>query len=321
MSKNVTLVILFGIAATLIGLYTYYNLSLPPLEEAQKAPTVAASIYPIYDITRNVAGSAVKVRLLLPPGASPHTFEPTPSILKELHSADVLYTVGHGADDWATNLLVDLGAVGVTVDNQVALHEYGEHEDDNDYEHGHEEEMHEHGDEGTNDHKHEGVDPHYWLSVPNAKQIARNIAEDMTVRWPNLSQQINANLSQYLIELDWADQEIRQTLENVENKQIVTLHGAWYYFAEEYGLEIVATFEPTPGREPTPQYLAALGHAVEDSGVSVIYSEPQLATDTLEPFVADHGIDITIIDPLGGVLERDSYINMMIFNAQTIAQN
>jgi len=325
MSKNVTLVILFSIAAAVIGLYTYYNITLPPLEETQQNPTVAASIFPVYDIARNVAGSAVEVKLLLPPGASPHTFEPTPSILKELQGADVLYTVGHGADNWATDLLSDLGVAEMTVDRQITLREYGaqaegghEHEGEmHEDEHEHEDEMH----EDEHGHSHEGNDPHYWLSIPNAKQIARNIADDMTARWPNRAEQINTNLANYIDALDQADQEMRQALQNIENNNIVTLHDAWYYFAEEYDLEITATFEPTPGREPTPHYLATLGHAVDESGVSVIYSEPQLSTDTLEQFVADHGINIAVLDPLGGVLERDSYINMMKYNAQTIAQN
>lgn len=306
-----------AIAVLLVGLYTYYNITLPPLEEpTDKKPAVATTMFPLYDITRQITGDAVAVELLLPPGASPHTFEPAPSTFVQLQKVDAIYAFGYGSDDWVTDLLMGSSLEVVTVDTGVALHSVEEEHEDEKLEAGsleleHEEDGHEHGD----------VDPHYWLSIPNAKTIAANVAADLNARYPEQAAVFAQNLSTYLEQLDQADQEIRDLLAGVSNRQIVTMHSAWYYFAEEYGLEIAATFEPTPGREPTPQYLAALSRAVSESGVRTIYSEPQLATDALEPFIADHGISIAVLDPLGGLQTRDNYISTMLFNAQVIAKN
>ena len=67
-------------------------------------PRVIASIFPIYDIVKNIAGQEVNVILVLPPGASPHTFDYTPSQIKESLGAGAMFTVGHNIDAWALSL-------------------------------------------------------------------------------------------------------------------------------------------------------------------------------------------------------------------------
>ncbi|MBU0625498.1 metal ABC transporter substrate-binding protein [Patescibacteria group bacterium] len=300
------------IAAILITTWLAGSLFSQKQRSETTTPKVAATIFPLYDIARHVAGDAAEVTLLLPSGASPHTFEPTPTTLKNLHAAAVLYTIGYGMDDWAialaeggqTNVITLTAGINLyhSEGDQIITAEASERESEPDHEHG-------------------DTDPHYWLSVPNAAIIATNIATDLMTRWPNLAPVIETNLIAYLDELAKADTQIREILSRIQKREIVTLHAAWYYFAEEYDLTVAASFEPSPGKEPTPQYLASLGHAVDQTDVGIVYSEPQISTATLEPFVQDHGLKIAILDPLGGFNNRDSYIALMLYNAQTIAQN
>ena len=171
-------------------------------------------------------------------------------------------------------------------------------------------------------HEHGPTDPHYWLSMDNGAQIARNITDDLTQRFPEHTDTFEANLDTYLQELAAADQEITETMQQgVENRNLITLHDAWYYFANDYNLNIVGTFEPSAGREPTPQYLIRLTDALKEAGVTTIYSEPQIPTGSLDSFVQDNDLTIAELDPLGGVEGRESYIEMMKYNARTIAQN
>lgn len=316
MKKNTAVGIMMGIAGLLVIAYTYYNYTLPPLEENEdQGSTVAATIFPLYDIARNVAGNSLEVKLLLPPGGSPHTFEPTPQTLKNLQDATALYVIGHGADDWVLDLVSGTDTEKIAVDKNIELREY-------ETAHSHESESEEYENPETgHEHEHEEVDPHYWLTIPNAKIIARNIAEDLQQRYPEKENAIEQNLDSYLNELDAADQTVREKINTAENRKMVTMHDAWYYFAEEYGLEIAATFEPTPGREPTPQHLATLGRELKESGVRVIYAEPQISTDTLTPFTEDHNLSIATLDPIGGTENRKSYISTMIYNAETVAKN
>lgn len=276
----------------------------PPKREA-----VAVTVFPLYDLVRNMTPDDVEVILLLPPGASPHTFEPTPSTVKALERSKVLFAFGHGVDDWIIDVALATDTPVVNNYSGIELREYGE-----DAVNGHDEDADDY-------HEHEGTDPHYWLSMQNAIAMTATITVELTSRFPEEKDEITAHHNSILGRLRDADYRIRKELDALENRKMVTLHGAWYYFAEEYGLEVIATFEPSPGREPTPQQLAELGKAAAAAGVRTVYSEPQLSAETVESFVRDNGLGIAVLDPLGGTEGRESYIDMMLYNASTIAEN
>lgn len=273
---------------------------------AGPTPTVAATIFPVADIARNVAGEDVHVALLLPPGASPHTFEPSPSTLRTVTDASAVYAVGHGLDGWIGRLAEDSGTDVVTVDSGIALRRFNP------------EKMHSAEGNDVHDAADGAVDPHYWLDVRNAKRMARTIAADLASRFPERSDAFARRLSAYELRLEGTDASIRAMLAGASETPMVTLHDAWYYFGDAYGLDIAGTFEPAPGREPTPQYLAALGRAVAESGARVLYTEPQMPTSTLEPFLKDHGLTVAVLDPLGGSDDHASYIDLMLANAATV---
>lgn len=269
-------------------------------------PVVSATVFPIYDIARNIAGDAVSVRLILPPGGNPHTFEPAPAQVRAAAESKVIFAVGHGLDGWIEQLSRVAGVSAVVVDKGIALvpsteplgHEAGEEDEE------------EHG----------PIDPHYWLTVPNAKTIAATIADDLAMRFPSLAQEFRTNLAAYQVRLDAADQRIRKLLAAAPAKKIVTFHDAWYYFSKEYGLTIVGSFEPSAGREPTPRYLAELSQAVAETGTKVIYAEPGSSVDAIAAFAADNGLELRRLDPVEGVKSDDDYIDIMISNAEIISQ-
>lgn len=282
--------------------------------------SVSATVFPLYDIVRTIAGDAVETTLILPPGASPHTFEPSPSVLVAAQRADVTYVIGHGLDDWIDPLIDGGAEVKVIVDFGIELIEHegqeeggDEYHDDGRVRHG-EDDGESHGDGRV----HEGANPHYWLDARNAMLIAQTVAGDLMQRYPQHGEVFAENLASYLDDLTGLDMEIRAILRAGKTDRIVTLHDAWAYFAEAYGLEIVGSFEPSPGKVPTPQYLADLSDAVALSGVSTLFSEPQLSTAVLEPFLDDMGLSVETLDPLGGVEGRMTYMDMMRYNARTV---
>jgi ABC-type Zn uptake system ZnuABC Zn-binding protein ZnuA len=309
------------IGLVLIGVIYYANLPEGPAERE----SVAVTIYPLYDIVRNIAPEEIDVVLLLPPGASPHTFEPSPSTIQELERSKAMFAIGHGLDDWAVTMADVTDTPVISSYSGINLRQYEAgghvHEDEHEDEH-----MHEHEDaqaeEGVgHDHVHEGTDPHYWLSMQNAIAMTATINVELAKLFPELKDKITARHNSMLGKLRDADHMIKNVLTDLPNRKIVTLHDAWYYYAEDYGLEVAATFEPSPGREPTPQYLAGLHHTLEEAGTKTLYSEPQLSTESLEQFVEDNDLNIAVLDPLGGTDDRMSYIAMMLYNARTIAQN
>jgi ABC-type Zn uptake system ZnuABC Zn-binding protein ZnuA len=259
-------------------------------EEAR--PTVATTIFPLYDITRQVAGPAVEVALMLPPGASPHTFEPTPSQVRALARARMVLVIGHGLDDWAAGLARSAGVSSVVVvDRGVALRrEAG----------------------GT-------IDPHYWLAPANARAIAHTVADELEGLVPARRAEIQLALTSYLGRLDAVEAEVRGMLADLPARRIATFHDAFGYFAEAFGLEVAAVFEPYPGREPGPRFVAEFQRQVRASGVRTLFAEPQLSLDPLRPLARDLGVTLSVLDPLGGVAGRDTYLDLLRFNARQVA--
>lgn len=263
---------------------------------------VATTIFPLYDFARHIAGDAADVVLLLPPGASPHTFEPTPAKVRNLAGSDVLFLIGHGLDDWAARIALSAGVTrAVTVDAGVVLRDAP-------------------GDGSAGAARRARlVDPHYWLSIGNAKAIAHTVEAEIERIAPNRKNELRQRLDIYLAGLDAADADIRRLLANLPNRRIATFHDAFGYFAAAYGLEVVATFEPFPGKEPGPRFVVEFQHAVRTAGVRVLFSEPQFAVAALRPVAADLGVTLSVLDPLGGVPGREGYVELMLFNARQVA--
>lgn len=301
--RKAIIIILFGIAAAWVQ-----GCSKGP-EPAAEKPKIAATIFPVCDIARNIVGDRMDVIGILPPGAGPHTYGVSPRQVRELEGVGVVFSVGHGLDDWIDTLIETLPNVKkVVVDKGIHLIELSSDEDH---------EGREHGDAA---HRDEGANPHYWLSIKNGKSIARNITDEVIKLDPAGESEYAANLEAYLAELDSAAERIKKKIGGLPTKKIMTFHDAWVYYADEFGLEIVGTFEPFPGKQPTPKYLARLYDEAGRHGVTSLFSEPQLSSDTAASFVSDMGLELYVLDPLGGVEGRDGYIEMLEYNTEVIAE-
>jgi len=309
-----TIVLIVG-ALILIGAFVGLLISRQPSGTESDQLAVAATIFPVADIARNVAGDTARVEVLLPPGASPHLFEFSPRQIRELQGTKIIFAVGHGLDDWALTAANALESAEVaTVDEDIPLRQL-EAEDEHDEEHGDEVDEHEHEHEHANS---DGLDPHYWLSLDNAASIADNIAAELARIDPANAATYQANAAAYQQQLSEKQAELRNQLKPLTGTKIVTLHDAWGYFADSFGLTIAGVFEPSGGREPTPRFLRELQEVIDQEDISIIFSEPQLATSSLQNFARDNNLGIAIIDPLGGVPERDSFIELMEFNAAAV---
>jgi ABC-type Zn uptake system ZnuABC Zn-binding protein ZnuA len=258
---------------------------------AQARPQVAATIYPLYDIAREVTAGVADVVLILPPGASPHTFEPTPAGVRRLAACRAVFMIGHGLDDWAARMAAGVGVRQVlVVDEGIILRHAGS-----------------------------APDPHYWLAVANAKIIAGHVAAEIARLAPDQTRRLRRTLTAYLARLDSTDAEIRNTLADLETRKIATFHDAFGYFAAAYDLDVAATFEPYPGKEPGPRWVRDFQRAVRATGLRVVFVEPQLAAAPLRAIARDLGVKLEVLDPLGGVPGRMSYIDLLRFNARQVA--
>lgn len=309
----VVVLIIFGIQGTRNG----------GSQDASGKAKIAVTIFPAYDIAKQVAGSHATVELILPPGASPHTFDPTPSALRKLNGAQRIFVIGQGLDAWAEGIADNIPSASiVSLDHGISLRESAEGHDDHEDEHEEEGEHHDEDHDAVEheDHEHGAFDPHYWLDPENAGFMANTIAEELSDLDPDNASAYRENAASFASRVMENDGTWKQSLANISTREIVTFHDGFFYLADHFDLHIVATFEPFPGREPTPSYLRELKEEIAEHAVQVLYTEPQLHGSSLEQFAADNNVQVAVLDPLGGVEGRDSYIDLIGYNVRILSQ-
>jgi zinc transport system substrate-binding protein len=293
--------VLIACVALLLGGYV--------LGQAGPAPAkVVVSIEPYGDLVRQLTEDLASVEVVMPPGASPHTFEPTPRMTAGLANADLVVLNG-GVDEWLHDMVAAVNP-DVRVVEALAILEgtLASRQPES----------------GSGDtpadtsaaHDHDGRNPHVWLDPSLAAEVLQEVGRVLAEVDP-------ANRAVYLEramilgeELAALDIELARTLEPVAGAPFIPFHDAWPYFARRYGLDLVMEIEPFPGREPSPRYLAEVVSAIRRNRAPAIFNEVGLSERPARVLAAEAGVAVHLLDPLGG--PQGSYQEMMRRNAATI---
>ena len=255
---------------------------------------VVASISPVGDMVRELGGDRVVVRVLLPPGASPHVFEPTPGTAKDISQARLFFGIGAGLDFWAEKLVrASKKTIRIILlsEGMKFLHEEGDH-----------------------GHGHEAANPHVWLDPLLAIEMVRKIEQTLEETDPQGAHTYRVRSAQYITKLQALDAEIRNTVSTFSIKSFVSFHPAWDYFALRYGLKSVGVIEESPGKEPSPQRLQAIVKAIRLYHIKAVFAEPQLNPKTAEVIAHEAGVRVIMLDPEGGLPGRETYLGLMKYN-------
>jgi len=311
-------------AAVILALF----LAAPTAGLAQGAVSpplrVVVSLNPYHDLVERVAGDRATVSTILPAGASPHAFDPSPSQAAQIARADLIVMNG-GLDLWL-NRLIEAAAAGTPVLVVMDAIEFEPHEGHAHGEHDHGNGEHEHGEDEHHDGDHDEADhaltanPHIWLDPVLMEQAADQIAAALAAVDPASADTYRANAQRLKAELHQLDDQLSQLLAPAAGAPFVPFHDAWVYFAERYGLNIVVTLEPFPGREPSPRYVAEAVQAVIASGASVIFAERQLGSRSAEVVAESAGVTVGLLDPIGGAPGPTTYDALLLENAAIIVE-
>ena len=277
---------------------------------------VAATIVPLGDFCQKIGGDLVQVQVLIPPGASPHAFEPAPSVMARASQARVFVYIGAGLEPWADKLLRSRGRDGLVVVEAAQgvplLKDTHQH---------HHEEAEGPGHSGRHHEEKESAglrqtgNPHIWLDPVLAQEICKKIAAALSQADPGHRAHYEANLKSYLAALDELDREIQQHAEQWRLRDFVSFHPSFSYFARRYNLHEVGVIEAAPGREPTPRHLQKLVSDIRSYGIKVVFAEPQLNPRVAEVIAQEAGVKVLKLDPMGGAPPYGSdYLKLMRAN-------
>jgi len=272
-----------------------------PVPGADKVK-VAVSIAPLADLAQQVGGEHVTVTTLVPPAASPHTYEPTPAQVKEVADANVMVLIGLGFEFWAEDIIEsaanpDLIVIHTSEGIEV-IHDEHEHEG------------------------HEVGNPHVWLNPRNAMVQVRHLRDVLIEADPAHQAEYEANAEATLAHLEALDEEITAQIATWSHREFIAFHPSWVYFAQRYGLTQAAVVERTPGKEPSPAELAEIIETARRIGAKAIFAEPQFSPKAAETIAAESGAQVLFLNPLGGALRQaqdeaegpTSYLEMMRYN-------
>ena len=297
----------FLVAALLLGAAACTSRSALPT-----TPAVAASIFPLYDIARRVAGPQAAVALVLPAGRMDHSFEPRPQDLVRLARVELAFGMGLGLDPWLRRVL------DAATDGRARVEEIGPRLDPRPVpEHvlalveGEPESSAPVAPEGP-------LDPHLHLDPLRMARAATLIAEALAARDPAGTVGYRARAMEVGKQIEALDAELRTRAQGWKRRTIVTFHGSFFYFAQAYGLTVAAVVEPLPGREPSPRYVARVVAAIRKSGAAAIFTEPQLAPGPARLIAGETGLPLFELDPVGGGPGALSYEALLRKNAAVL---
>ncbi|MCS7126903.1 MAG: metal ABC transporter substrate-binding protein [Thaumarchaeota archaeon] len=272
---------------------------------------VAVSIGLLGEIVHRLTDGAVRVQVVVPPGAEVHDWEPTPKEVERVKRAVLVFHVIKTLDGWVVDLVRSAGSGARVI--EVAAHP------------------------SIKVIRTDGVpDPHVWLSLRNYASMVEVIASELVKAFPDLSDRVRSRAEALKKQVMGLYNEFAPKLEKHRGKPFVTEHLAFRYLAEEFGLKNLA-LKGVEEEEPTAKHLLELKEEIKKHGVKVIYAEPTSrdhhthhahdhhahASELVEEFAEELGLEIMFLDTMEGLTLEDAlnghgYLHVMEENLEAL---
>ena len=237
------------------------------------------SVLPEQTFLQAIGGNKVNITLMVKPGNSPHTYEPKPSQMQAISSANIYFAIGVEFEKaWLDRFqnqnrnmkVIDISNGIEKID--IKGHSHDQHKEHND----------------------EGKDPHIWTSPKNVKIIAQNIYNELVKLDNSNKKYYQQNLEKFLVHVNNTDKQIRQTVQ--KNQKFMVFHPAWGYFAKEYNLiQIPIEIE---GKSPKPRELKHLIEEAKEEHVKVIFTSPEFSDAIAKQIANELKIPVIKVSPL-----------------------
>lgn len=266
--------------------------------DAGKTLTIVASFYPVYIFTLNIARDIPGVNVIdmtKPMTGCLHDYSITPEDMKNLEKARIFVVNGAGMESFMDRVINQMPHLKIVDSSKGIQLIKGE------------------GDEGDN--------PHLWVSISNAIAQVRNIGEQLSGYDPENAAKYKKNTDEYVRKLEAERDKMHKALDGIKNRDIITFHEAFPYFAREFNLNIVGVIEREPGSEPSAKELEDTIGRVKALKVKALFAEPQYPAKAAETIAKETGARVYTLDPaVTGPMEADAYVSIMDNNLKTLQE-
>lgn len=274
--------------------------------ENKDKETIYASFYPIYNLTKQIAGDKFNVKSFTNLNTEVHDFEPSAKDMADLSKAKVLFLNGAGLESWQEKISESSKVEIVDTSKGINLIE-NTHEDEKEDKDNHEDnekhedsekEEHEHEDGEEHHHHHGAYDPHVWLSPKNGIIQAKNIAEKLSEIDPENKDYYEKNFEKIKKELEEIDKEYEKKLENKENKKFLVDHEAFSYLARDYGLIQVPLTSITSTSETDAKTMKNAIDYVKKEKITAIFYEKGESDKNVKTLADELSLDAKAINTI-----------------------
>ena len=277
------------------------NQAKEPVSSTQNSSskvTIAASFYPMYIFALNVAKDIPNVNVIdmtKPTAGDLHDYAVTPADMKNLEGAKALIINGAGIEGFMTRITSQMPDLKIVDSSKGIPLIKGQGAD--------------------------GDNPHLWVSISNAIIQVGNIGDQLSLLDPTNATKYKENTNEYIKKLGAQRDKMHLALDGLKNRDIITFHDAFPYFAKEFNMNIVALIESKPGSEPSAKEMSEIIDKVKSLKVKAILAEPQYSPKAANTISAETGSKVYTLDPVAmGPMEADAYINIMDSNLKTLQE-
>jgi zinc transport system substrate-binding protein len=276
------------------------------------APKVLASIKPIQALVNGVMEGVGTAELLVPEGASPHTYQLRPSNATAINQAELIFWLGPEFESFLSKALDNTRAVSLLADPNLELLNIREgalwigcsHEHDHKHEH---------------EHPH-NIDPHIWLDPRNAMLITENINQKLSALDPHHAEIYKHNAQQLKQRLVKLDTHLKQLLSPVKSRAFLVFHDSLQYFESRYQLLGAGAILLNPQMPPSAKRLQSLRESLSQKAIVCVLREPEFNAAILNSLTEGFNLKQAQVDPLASKQASFSqaYFSMMEQMGETL---
>ncbi len=228
--------------------------------------TISTSIPPLESITKHISGNNWKILVLLPKNTNPHIFEATPQIMKNIEKSKLVILNGKDIDRWALNLIDPTKKDILILSEHLSLPENN---------------------------------PHYWLDPILGKEIAKIIANKLSLIDPKNKSIYLKNLNNFIKKIEDLDTFIKKEFSPYKKRELIAYHPSFYYFFKRYNIRVLSYIEEGEGKEPSLKKILEIINIIKERKIKYIVKEPFVNSPILDVIQKEAKIKIVNIDPLG----------------------
>jgi zinc transport system substrate-binding protein len=263
--------------------------------EAITQAATLVSVAPHKFFVEKIAKGTVHVLLMVPAGASAHTYEPTPRQMVTASKADIWFRIGESFENRAIQALKSHHPNLEIVDLRDGL----------DLIHADQTQGHCKCCPGS-------VDLHFWLSARQAQIQCQKIADALIKAYPEHAELYRKNLQDFQQELQNLDREIQTILAPLKNRNILVSHPAYAYYCRDYALKQHAI--EVEGKDPTPQQMTKLLNLARELQQHTIFIQMQYNNKAAKLVADALGARLIVLDPYS-----ENYFTSMLEIAHAFA--